>query len=202
MNFRTFVIGLPEKQERFDRAMAHIRERGFPDAIPFLGINAELCGLATSNTYDVDNPGTNFRIGAKLTGIYLGHYAMWSMCNQLPDSHFLLFEDDVMLHENFKARMEQAIADTPPDFDFLFLGSCCCKTRPTTHVKGDVYDVRYPLCNHAMLVAKKCLPYVLATQRKCYAPVDIGLFFHSFPALKVYTQLPRSADQHDTVFPP
>ena len=202
MNFRTFVIGLPEKQARLDRAMAHVRERGIEGATAFWGINAELCGLSTTNPYLVDNPHENFHIGTKLTGIYLGHYALWLACNVLPDSHFLLLEDDVILHENFKARMDQAIADTPPDFDFLFLGSCCCKTRPTTHVKGEVFDVRWPLCNHAMLVAKKCLPYVLATQRRCYAPVDCGLFFNSFPALKVYTLLPRAADQHDTVFPP
>ena len=202
MNFRTFVIGLPEKQERFDRAMAHIRARGFPDATPVWGINAALCGLATANPYEVDHPGSGFHIGTKLTGIYLGHYLLWSICAYLPDTHFLLLEDDIIMHEDFRPRMERALRDVPPDFDFLFLGSCCCKGHPTTQIAGEVYEVKWPQCNHAMLVAKKVLPLVLATQRKCYAPVDCGLIFHTFPQCKVYTLLPSAADQHDTVLPP
>lgn len=181
--------------------MAHLRERGVSGAEIVYGINSELAGLSTSHTYDVDHPGTGFRIGTKLTGVWLGHYLLWSVCNALPDSHFLLLEYDVVLATDFVARMEQAMRDVPPDMDFLFLGSCCTRGHPTTHIAGEVFDVRYPQCNHAMIVAKKCLPYVLATQRKCYAPVDCGLIFHSFPALKVYTVKPSMASQLGTDYP-
>ena len=198
---RTFVLGLHERPAELARCLAHLKERGIEGAEVVYGINAEVAGLSTSHTYDVDHPGTGFRIGTKLTGVYIGHYMLWTVCNALPDSHFLLLEYDVQLAENFRERMVQAIRDTPEDFDFLFLGSCCTKGHPTTHIKGEVFDVRYPQCNHAMLVAKKCLPYVLATQRKCYAPVDCGLIFHSFPALKVFTVKPSMASQLGTEYP-
>ena len=199
---KTLCLTLLECPERTARCAAHLSARGIDNVEWVMGINADVAGLATSHPYEVDNPGSGFHIGPKVTGIFLGHYLMWSVCNALPDSHFLLLEDDVLLHEDFKERMEQAMQDVPPDFDFLFLGSCCCKGHPTEHVKGQVFDVRYPQCLHAMVVAKKAIPHLLRTQRKCYGPADCVLIFHTFPECKVYTLLPRCADQRDTELSP
>jgi len=199
---KTMCLTLPEWPERTARTAAHLAERGLEDVTWVWGINAAVAGLTTSHCYEVDHPGSGFKIGPKLTGVFLGHYLLWSVCHALPDSHFLLLEDDVILPVDFRERMVQALQDVPPDFDFLFLGSCCCKGHPTTHIKGDVYDVRYPQCNHAMVVAKKALPVLLATQRKCYGPVDCVLIFHTFPQCKVYTVLPRMAEQINTEIPP
>jgi hypothetical protein len=199
---KTFCLGLPETPAVVDRAKAHFSERGLDNVEWIWGINAVLCGLDTSNPYEVDHPGSGFRIGQKLTGVGLGWYLAWSVCNALPDSHFLLFEQDVKLEPDFIPRFNQAMADVPPDFDWLFVGSCCTVNHPTEHIKGQVYEVKYPQCNHAQVVAKKCLPYVLATQRKLYGPVDCQLLRDTFPALKVYTVLPRLADQFDTYIPP
>jgi hypothetical protein len=53
----------------------------------------------------------------------------------------------------------------------------------------------------AECIARRAMPTLLATQRKFYAPADISLAFHSFPLLKVYTVLPRVADQFDNNLP-
>ncbi len=201
---KTFILGLPEKAERLARAVAHCEEQGIRGASVVWGINAEVAGLDTKHCYEVDSPGSGFRIGPKLTGVWLGHYMLWSICQQLPDEHFLLLEDDVILRDGFRERMEQAMADVPPNFDMLYLGNCCCKNHPMNRVKGDVWDFREPQCNHAMVVAKKAIPHLLTTQRKCYAPVDCGLIFDSFrpfPDFKVFTVLPRLCDQRDTEIP-
>ncbi len=199
---KTICLTLYEWPDRTARCAAHLAERGIVNVEWVSGINAAVAGLDTANCYEVDNPGSGFRIGPKLTGVYLGHYLVWSICNALPDSHFLILEDDVILHPDFVARMEQAMKDVPADFDFLFLGSCCAAGKRQRHVQGEIFDVRYPLCNHAMVIAKKAMPVLLATQRKCYGPVDCVLAFHTFPHCKVYTQLPRSADQRDTELSP
>jgi hypothetical protein len=199
---KTFVLGIHEKPERIARCLAHLKDRGIDGAEVVYGINAEVAGLNTSHPYLIDHPEENFHIGPKRTGVVLGHYLLWSVCAAYPDSHFLLFEDDVYLHDNFKERMIQAIRDTPPDFDMLYVGHCCCKGHPSTHIKGDVWDVRWPQCGHVTIVAKKVLPLVLATQRKCYGPQDITLILDTFPkGCKIYTQLPRSADQLGTEIP-
>jgi hypothetical protein len=152
--------------------------------------------------YEVDNPESGFRIGPKLTGIWLGWQIMWSICNALPDSHFLLLEHDAVLCPDFKERLNAAWRDVPSDFDWLFLGSCCAKGHPTRHIAGEVFEVKYPQCNHATILAKKAVPKILATQRKLYGPQDCTLIFHTFPALKVYTVLPRMAEQVGTFLSP
>jgi len=94
--------------------------------------------------------------------------------------------------------------DVPPDFDFLFIGHCCFKDdRFAKHVKGEIYQTNRIFCNHACVVARKCLPFVIKTlQQKCWAPVDIQLVNEVFPKLKVYALVPRAAEQFDTVIRP
>lgn len=197
---KAFCLSLPETPDMVERARRHFVEHQL-DVEMVAGINAKLCGLDTSNTYEVDNPGSGFRIGQKLTGVFLGWYTLWTVCAHYPDTHFLLFEQDVVLKPDFKSRMEQALRDAPPDFDWLFLGSCCTADKKKGHIKGEVFEVRYPQCSHAAIVAKKCLPYVLQTQRKLYGPNDCTLIFNTFPALKVFTVLPTLADQLNTNLP-
>ena len=197
-----FCISIPETPQRTERAQAHFAERGV--AVNFLhyGINAEKFGIQTAHTYEVDNPGTNFHIGYKPTGIWLSHYMLWNILSFLPDEHFMVVEIDAKFPSDWKVRVDKAMADVPKDFDMLYIGSCCCQGRPTTHIKGDVFMVQWPLCTHAYVVAKKALPMLLSTQRRVYAPIDISLAFHSHPQLKVFTVLPRIIEQFDTVIPP
>lgn len=199
---KTFILALHERQEEANRALAHCKERGIEGAELVYGINAAVAGLETSHPYLVDHPEENFHIGPKLTGVWLGHMMLWTVCAAMPDSHFLLLEYDVVLAEDFREKMVQAIRDVPEDFDFLFMGSCCTAGHPKTHIKGSIYQMRQIQCNHAMIVAKKCLPYVISMMQKCYAPVDCALVLDVFPALKTYVHLPRVATQQNTEIPP
>ena len=58
------------------------------------------------------------------------------------------------------------------------------------------------MCGHMLLISKKAVPTILNQQLKVYAPMDISLALHVLPLLKVYTVLPRLADQFDTVIDP
>jgi hypothetical protein len=199
-NIRPFVVTLQEMPERTLAIQNHFREVGI-DAEEFNGFNANLSGLVTTHTYEVDNPGSGYCIGAKPVASWLSFYSLWSALNLLPDSHFLTLEWDAKFAPDWRERTERALRDAPPDFDILMLGSCCCDKKPTKHIAGEVFDVRWPMCGHASIIAKKALPVMLRTQRKVYAPIDISLAFHTFPQLKVFTVLPRIADQFDTYIP-
>ncbi len=39
-------------------------------------------------------------------------------------------EDDALLPADWRERVETALAQTPADFDMLYLGSCCCVGHP------------------------------------------------------------------------
>jgi hypothetical protein len=199
---KTFCLTLYETPERTAACKKHFAERGI-DAEFVYGIHAGTCGLRTENNYEIDDPGGGFNIGKHGVGIWVSFIMLYQIMNQFPDKHFFVLEHDAEFDENWRPRFDQAMKDVPPDFDFLYIGSCCSSQMSKSHVKGEVWDVRYPFCNHAIVIAKKCLPFVIkALMRKCWAPLDIQLVREVFPHLKIYTVLPRLAKQFDTELQP
>lgn len=193
----------------------------------FYGLHCDVSGLVTKYPYLRDDPHNNFNMGPKPVGIWLGHYMLWSALNLLPDSHFMICEIDAKFPNDWHTRIFEALRDVPQDYDLLYVGSCACKNMPKRQVKGEVFEVMWPVCLHCYIVAKKALPVLIATQRKVYAPIDISLAIHSFNrepwpsyakakdstetdpppqtelrAIKVFTVLPRIVEQFDTDIPP
>lgn len=212
---RCFTITLPETPGRTAKAKKHFRARGV-DSQFFNGINAVGFGLKTAFPYEMDDPEGGFNMGFKPTGIWLSHYMLWAALSILPDtpenSHFMICEIDAQFVEDWNTRLEEAITDTPPDYDILYVGSCCCTRQPKKRIKNDIWEVRWPVCLQCYIVAKKALPVLIATQRKVYAPIDISLTLHSYGRepgfhgvnerpLKVYTVIPRIVDQSETPLP-
>ncbi len=200
-NIRAFVVVVPEENHRTLFIQSHFKDVGI-EAEEFSAISANESGLVTVHPYEVDNPGSGWKIGPKPTSCWVSFYMLWSALNLLPDEYFLTLEWDAQFPTDWKERTDRALRAVPKDFDMLFLGSCCCGDQSKTHISDEIYDVRYPQCGHATIIAKKALPVILRTQRKVYAPIDISLKFHTLPQLKVYTVLPRIVNQFSTVLPP
>lgn len=194
----TFCLTLPEKPERTANARQHFADMGVGDVTFIDAINADTFGLLTKFPYEVDNPGSGFNIGPHCVGIWLSHWMTWLACSMRPESHFFILEDDAKFDPDWQSRMGKALQDVPPDFDWLFIGSCCASAKKRRHIQGEVYDVRYPCCFQAYVLAKKAIPHLLRTQRKVYAPIDISVIFHSFAELKVYTLYPMAVRQFNT----
>lgn len=201
MIIRTFIITLPEKPDRRVKMAAHLKERGLHTYQFFDGLHAEKAGLSTVHPYERDHPGSGYRMGFAPTGIWLSHVMLWSALNLLHDDHFLVLEDDAQLPEDWHTRFVSALNDAPNDYDMMYVGSCCCKGCAQTHIKGEVFEVKYPLCTHAYIVAKKALPTLLKNTRKAWAPIDISMTLECHPHLKVLTVLPRIFTQFNTVIP-
>lgn len=199
-NIRPFVVVLQEMPEKEAFIQAHFKSVGI-EAESFNGISADVSGLKTVHPYEVDAPGSGWNIGRKSVATWMSFYMLWSAMNLLPESHYLQLEWDCHFPDNWKGRVEQALRDVPPDFDLLFVGSCCTQGAEKTHIRGEVWEVKYPQCGHCLIIAKKALPVLLRTQRKVYAPLDISVKLHSCPLLKCYTIMPRVTDQFDTLIP-
>lgn len=201
-NIRPFVVCVQELPERTSFILKHFKDVGLGDVEVFNGISARESGLVTEHTYDIDNPGTNYRIGKSPTACWVSFYMLWSALNLLPDEYFLTLEFDAQFPMDWKPKMETALRNAPPDWDVIMLGNCCAKGKPTTHVGGNLFEVKYPCCGHATLLAKKAIPTILKTQRKIYAPIDLSLIYHTFPMLKVYSVLPSLCSQFNTHLQP
>ncbi len=199
-NIRALVLTVQEMPEKTDFIQGHFKERGI-EAENFNCFSAALSGLNTSHLYTVDDP-SGWNIGGKAVANWCSQYMLWNAMLYMPESHFLQLEWDAKFPPDWKAATEDALRNTPTDFDLLYIGSCCAQGKESTHHGGKVYTVKWPMCNHATIIAKKALPIMLSTQRKCYAPMDLGMMFHTLDNLKVYTVLPRIVDQFDTFLHP
>jgi len=199
---KTFCICLPEYQVQIEKARTHFTASGLTDVDFFCGINAPVAGLDTSHLYEYDHPGSGFRMGAKGTGCWLSHYMLWNCLLRLPDEHFLVLEADAQFHDGFRDKFAQALRDTPANFDFLHLGHCCLKGHKTKPIVGLVHETNKMLCTHAYVIRRGCIPFLLKTLRKVWAPIDIQLQLECFPHLRTYAVMPRIVSQFDTELPP
>lgn len=209
-NLKTFVIVLPEYPEVTAKCKRHLADMRVDDYKPlgeivyFNGIHGENFGLKAVHPYNLDNRKQeqgDYFIGPKTIGIFLSHYALWMACELLPDKHFFIMEADAMFPGDWESRFDLALQTLPSDFDVAYIGSCCAQGQPTRHITGEVYEVKYPMCTQAYIVAAKALGTLLKYQRNCYAPIDISMKLHALHHLKTYTILPRLVDQFNTYLP-
>ena len=209
MNFpRTFVLTVRRPIKRFDDTVNHLDEKGIKWE-RFDGMDNQICRLQAMDTFDLDRAGE--RLQAKHVAATLTHYLLWQTMKYQPDESFVALEFDVRFVETWEAQFYDAMSVLPDDWDLVYLGSCCCKGResyPVTkkflngaQATTNLYDVRYPLCGHAIMYRKKCLETLLTIHQKINAPLDISMFMYSLPKLRCYTILPRIVEQHNTPLP-
>jgi GR25 family glycosyltransferase involved in LPS biosynthesis len=194
---KRYVITLRETPERREACRRHLEHVGFSDYTFWNGVNALKWGLMTRNTYDVDHPNSGFIIPMKHVGLHLSHWILWNIALEGGDDCVSIMEDDVSLSGDWMARLVAIRNQVPDDWDIIMLGSCNTAGKPTTHVNGSLFEVKYPQCTHWYLVRRKALPILISTQEKSWAPIDLALIFNSFPQLRVYTAIPRLASQHN-----
>jgi len=167
-----------------------------------MGVNGSEFGVQSARPYLRDNPEQNWHLGSATVGCNLSFYMTLVVASSLPEwNHFIYLEDDTRFHDGFDARINNALNDVPDDFDVLFLSHCCTAGRDTRHVRGEIYDVRYPLAGHCVVFAKKALPILIAECRDVCTPADVLLFDKVLSKLKTFTLLPRVAEQYKTDLP-
>jgi hypothetical protein len=197
-NSRSFIIGFPRAEGKRSETLAHLRGLGI-DAECFNGFDYEVSGLNTSWCYEVDNPGSKFKIGPKLSNLYLSHWIAWKVCSYLDNDAFVFFEDDVRFHSDWKVHVDEALAHLPSDWDMLYFGSCCTEHHPgKRQIHGRLWELKRVQCLQAYAVRKKAIPAILEGCAKIYAPIDIALITEIKQPLRRFAILPRIADQLNT----
>lgn len=206
-DIKPISIYLPDEQkwvDRHARAVEYFSEHGIKDVLWLCGIHAENFGVKASRPYarDPQNIETGWTIEPRTVGNFLSWYMAWNVMIHKPEiKYWLIVEDDLLLNNDWMTRAEQALQDVPKDFDYLMLSHCCARGRPTTHVKGEIYEVKYPQAGHVAVLASKALQKIIDKCRDACVPMDVNLFDFVLPELKTYTLLPRLANQVDTFMP-
>jgi len=198
-DIKPILLYLPEVGEKYSYIKNHLSEIGIYHVMEVAGIGAEKFGITSCRAYKRDSPDSDYLQPQRNTGCTISHYLLYTVMASHPEiEYWMIIEDDCMFRDNWKHNLEVALDYVPKDFDFLSLGNCCTEGRETTHVNENVYEVKYPLCTHALIVAKKAIPVLLENCRDASQPIDVLLFYEVYPKCKVYTVLPRLVNQKDT----
>lgn len=188
-------------QNRLSEAKEHFALHGL-NPYYINGIHAEVFGVGATRPYLRDNPEQNWHLEPRTVGCNLSAYMAYCVAASHPEWEYVMYlEDDTRFHDGWKERAEQALKDVPEDFDYLFLSHCCTEGRETNHIKGEIYEVKYPQAGHVSILSQRGLQTLIKNCRDACVPFDVLLFDNGFKDLKVYTLLPRLAEQNNTHLP-
>jgi GR25 family glycosyltransferase involved in LPS biosynthesis len=179
-----------------------LREAGLEKFRFFHGFDGPKSGLQATILYGEDDPNNPQKMHPKHIGCTMSHIMLWTAL-ELDESdadYWMIFEDDILLRDGWREKVEQALRDVPSDWDIIFAGSCCAEGRVEEKVGENLFRC-HPLCNHFYIVRRKALKTLLETNTEIYAPIDLQVYFKSRKFLNSYSILPRVADQFETEIP-
>ena len=199
---KIFCLTLKDTPKRKEYAEQHFIQNGLNVEF-FEGINGKKFGLNTSIPYMDDQPnwvpdnGPVHFISSGHIGCILSHLILWRVLTYLPYEDILIFEDDVVLCDNFKEKLIEYKSELPDDWQYTFIGHCCL---PPENYQVKITDkiistTHPPMCTHAYMIKKSSLPVLIETNSLAWSHIDIQIQKRSLKNLKHYVFLPPLAEQ-------
>lgn len=163
-----YCLTVKESTTRNARVAERFKAAGI-DVEFFYGVHGQTVGiLPTMTVWDAPagehgqrwqhpyrvNPGS---LAITITKIMLYQHII----DTCPDDEALIFENDVVLVDNFQLELAKSMAQLPTDWEVCHAGYCCHEGRPFANVNERICTIKYPLCCHAMLWKKSCLQKVI-----------------------------------------
>ena len=121
-------------------------------------------------------------------GCAYSHYKLLNQIKKRKESISLILEDDVIIPNNFKTKLNYILNNLPKKWDIIYLGGCNVygekinKTNcninskcPNMYITPVRYNNTYNLCAHAYLVNKNSIVKVINSFTPFYRPIDSQL---------------------------
>lgn len=191
-----WCITCSQTPERKKSTEEHLRNCGI---IPnwWLGFHGKTWGLKPI----INGPSPKDYMSVGHIGLNLSYWALWQHLLYEDDNEFLLFEDDVVLCENFQQKFENCKIDLPKNWQFVYVGHIGLEDRESPKlITKRVGELReYPVGTHAFLVNKSALLILLEENQRVELPIDEQLAKYTLPKLNVYAFLPSLANQRSCI---
>lgn len=85
----------------------------------------------------------------------------------------VVFEDDIILCEDFGKKIDSYINQLPDDYDILWIGTCCNLHSPQLNPNLNVYLNRHgSRCTHAYVISSQGCKKLLDFFHNIYQPID------------------------------
>lgn len=159
-----FVINMDRCADRLEQSMTRVHNAGFRNVTRWRAIDAKVDDLSTAWSIHCSKNRTFTQYPGE-QGCALSHLNLWKHIieHQIPKA--VVFEDDVLFHSDWDTLAPQYFAETPNDWDILYLGSQIDGEHQARVIQTRVY------CTHAYMVtlqgAKKLYDFVLNATQMC-----------------------------------
>lgn len=185
-----YCISLRETPERTARVQAEFEREGVPVTWVW-GIFGKAMEIKSETPMHSD-----YFVNRGVTALVLSHHMAWNLAQHDGADEFMVFEDDVVLPENFLAKWAAIRAKVPDEVDGVYLQSCCVDDQKWKQkYRDELWDVRYPLCTAAIWWRQRAIPTLVEHTKPANTPVDILLEQKTLRHLKVLTVLPELVSQ-------
>ena len=157
---------------------AHAREQFEREGVPVTwvyGIDAISFAIKPALYMHTNTPdGSGYFISPGACALVLSHYMAFRFAERDGAEDFVIFEDDVILPENFLTKLEAIKREVPQDCLAIWLEYCCCDPSRMEKVTANLRRA-LPMCTAAVWYRKEALPIVFEAIQPAHAPVDILL---------------------------
>lgn len=127
-------------------------------------------------------PGQTMKVGHMATA--LSHLALWRALLARDEEHFLIFEDDSVLCDDFQSRLMHALLSAPDDWDMLYLGRFGGREiRKVNHLWA---QFERPTGTFAYMVTRRALEVLVDENQFIATHIDSQITWTSHPKLNVY----------------
>lgn len=185
-----YCISLRETPERTARVKAEFEREGVPITWVW-GIFGKSMEIKSETPMHSD-----YFVNRGVTALVLSHHFAWNMAQHDQAEEFMVFEDDVVLPDNFLNKWAAIRAKVGDEIDGVYLQSCCVDDQKWKQkYRDELWDVRYPLCTAAIWWRQRAIPTLVEHTKPANTPVDILLEQKTLRHLKVLTVLPELVSQ-------
>jgi FkbM family methyltransferase len=186
---KAYCLTLRQTPGREMDARAEFKKAGI-EVQMFHGIDGVAFGLKTTRTRPLDV--TRYELSPGYTAMVVSHYMLWEMLTHVEGEEFLIFEDDVIMTEDFIPRYEKHRAALPDDWQMAYLG--WASEGHVTPVNDLTIQQRWFWGTHAYLVKREALEILLSTNHIAAYHIDTQIiertlkpghlkFYNFFPSL-------------------
>jgi GR25 family glycosyltransferase involved in LPS biosynthesis len=174
-----YIISLERDVVKFARATQEVK-RHLPtlDALRFNAIDGKTTSARAFAQMRVVN-----KDNLAASGCAASHMSLWdhvgARTHKGPHDWIMIFEDDILLHEDFTCHLVNALQQIPADATMLFLGHCfshfVSRTAGTDRkdkTKNPYWLAGAPLCTHAYMIKRHFAPVLSKALKPCMKPID------------------------------
>jgi GR25 family glycosyltransferase involved in LPS biosynthesis len=105
--------------------------------------------------------------------LVMKHYFAFKDTVEKNYENVVVFEDDIILVDDFDKKLSDYINQLPEDYDILWIGTCCNLHVPQTNSNLNVYLNRHgSRCTHAYVISKQGCQKLLDFFHTIYQPID------------------------------